>query len=134
MLPSEESFTMFPFKKKQQQSAAPVPGKMALPSAVTIQTRRAQHVEEPLGEAIRRVCRENSAITACYLLDARKPDADETGLIIALTVDDEAHQMDQLARQFQQMLRGFPERAPNTMIMSSASFLPRHEGAEFYSR
>lgn len=125
---------MFWFKKRQKQPGPPIPGKFSLSADVPLQTRRAQAVEKSLSEAILGVCRASQEIAACYLLDARKPNTEEIGLIIALTVSDEPHQMDQLAQRFQSMLREFPEQARKTVIMSSATFLAAYEGTEFYSR
>ncbi|HSP61481.1 MAG TPA: hypothetical protein VLQ90_00710 [Pyrinomonadaceae bacterium] len=55
-------------------------------------------------------------------------------LIVALTVDDEAQDMEAAAQQVQIILRQFPTQAPKTFIMSSASFVESYAGAEFYSR
>jgi hypothetical protein len=110
-----------------------VPGKFVLKSAVTIQTRRAQAVDPLLAAAIRRTCEASQHIAACYLLDARKPDTGETGLIIAMTLDDEAAHLDLVTLEFQAMLRQFPAQALMTVIMSSASFT-EYAGSEFYIR
>ena len=64
------------------------PEKFVLSSEMTIQTRRAQAVDPLLSSAIRRVCKEASQVAACYLLDGRRQDNGESGLIIALTVDE----------------------------------------------
>jgi hypothetical protein len=111
-----------------------VPGKFALQSDVTIQTRRAQAVDEQLAAAVKNVCEANPQIIACYLLDARKPESGEMTLLIALTFDDEAAQMDLAGLQFQAMLRQFPVFAPKTFIMSSRAFVKKYKGAEFYVR
>lgn len=127
---------MFFFKRKRQEpkTADAIPGKLVVTSDIHLQSRRAQNVSSLLAEAIRRVCRENDFIMACYLLDLRKPQTGEIGFAIAITVEDEVHQMDSVAQHFQTMLRDFPDMAPKTVIMSSATFLPNHAGAEFYSR
>jgi Tfp pilus assembly protein PilO len=67
-------------------------------------------------------------------LDARKLETGEVALIIAVTLDDEPAQMDSVAQQFQAMLRQFPIQAAKTFIMSSARFIKRHAGTEFYTR
>ena len=110
------------------------PGKFALTSEVTIQTRRAQAVDAQLAAAVRRTCEAIPQLAACYLLDARKPETGETALIIATTLDDEAAHFDSVAQRFQAMLRQFPSQATNTYIMSSARFAPNYAGAEFYVR
>jgi hypothetical protein len=113
---------------------APVPGKFALTSKVTLQTRRAQAVDAQLATAIRRTCEASPQLAACYLLDARKPETGEMALIIAVTLADEAADMDSIAQQFQAMLRQFPTHASKTYIMSSARFARDYAGAEFYVR
>ena len=113
---------------------ASIPGKLRLISKVEVQTRRAQAVDPQLAGAIRSACQSNRCIAACYLLDARKPETEEIVLFIAVTVDDEAAHMDSVAQQFQTMLRQFPIQAPKTFIMSSAGFIERHAGTEFYTR
>ena len=113
---------------------ASIPGKLRLIRKVDVQTRRAQAVDRQLARAIRSACQSNRCIAACYLLDARKPEKDEIFLFIAVTVDDEAAHMDSVAQQFQTMLRQFPIQAQKTYIMSSARFIKRHAGTEFYSR
>src|ERR1700761_9694385 len=94
-------------------------GKFTLTSKVTIQTRRAQSIDSALAAGIRRVCKANQHIVACYLLDGRKPDANEIGLIIALTLDSETDHLELAGLQFQEMLREFPVQALKTVIMSS---------------
>jgi hypothetical protein len=109
-----------------------VPGKFALTSEVTLQTRRAQAVDAQLARAIRRTCEGIPQLAACYLLDAHKTETGEAALIIAVTLADEAAHMDLVAQQFQAMLRQFPTHASKTFIMSSAQFAHRYAGAEFY--
>lgn len=111
-----------------------IPGKFALTSDVAIETRTARGVNVRLAEAVRRTCGAIPHLSACYLLDARKPGTGEMALIIAATLDDEASQMDSVAQQFQAMLRDFPTRASNTFIMSSAQFAQEYAGEEFYIR
>jgi hypothetical protein len=111
-----------------------VPGKFELTSDVTIQARRAQAVDAQLAEAVRGTCAASEHISACYLLDARKPETGEIALIVAVTLDDEAAHMDLVAQQFQAMLRQFPAHASKTWIMSSARFAHDYAGAEFYVR
>jgi hypothetical protein len=111
-----------------------IPGKIELDSDVTLQFRRAQEVDPELAHAVRQVCEQCRHLAACYLLDARRPDTGEMALIIALTVDNEEQNMDEIGQQFQAMLRQFPAQAPRTFIMSSLSFVESYAGAEFYSR
>ncbi len=111
-----------------------IPGKFELATEVTIQTRRAQAVDGQLAAAVRRTCEASQHITACYLLDTRKPETGETALIIALTLDDEAGRMDPVAQEFQVMLRQFPSQASKTYTMSSAGFIHDYAGSEFYVR
>jgi hypothetical protein len=107
-------------------SAPPVPGHFHF--------SRAQAVAGPLEEAIRRVCRDNPSIAACYLLDADTADNQKPKVLIVLTIDDEARHMDSIAWAFQAMLRQFPEQAETTIVTSSGPFLPAYEDTRFYSR
>jgi hypothetical protein len=109
-------------------------GRIELESDITLQFRLAEEVDSELARAVQRVCEQCRQVSACYLLDARRPDTGEMALIIALTVDDEAQDMDVAAHQVQTILRQFPAQAPKTFIMSSASFVESYAGAEFYSR
>lgn len=111
-----------------------VPEKFTLTSDVKLQTRRAQAVDTELAETIRRTCNGIPQLSAYYLLDARKPETQETALIIAVTLDDEAAQMDFVAQQFQAMLRKFLTQASKIFLMSSAQFAHKYAGAEFYVR
>jgi hypothetical protein len=109
-------------------------GKIKLTQDVPLQTRRAQALPAPLADAIHAVCRARTEISACYVLDVRKPETEEVGLIIAVTVDDEVRNLDEVAQAFQIALHDFPEQAHKTFIMSAVTFLPQHEGAIFYAR
>jgi hypothetical protein len=111
-----------------------IPGRIELESDVPLQCRRAQEVDPEFARAVQRVCEQCRQVSACYLLDARRPDTGEMALIIALTVDDEAQDMYVAAQRFQAMLHQFPAQAPKTFIMSSSSFVESYAGAELYSR
>lgn len=111
-----------------------VPGKIELDSDVSLQVCKAQEVDPEFARAVQRVCEQGSQVAVCYLLDARRPDLGETALIIALTVDNEDQNMDEITQQFQAMLRQFPTQAQRTFIMSSSSLVDAHADAEFYSR
>ena len=109
--------------------------KLTLQSDVEIQTRRAQSVNPQFAEAIREVLKTNNEVIACYLLDARKPDSDEIIQIIALTVENEAKDIDFVSQKlWEMMLEKFPDRVATTYIMSSATFKERYSGFEFYVR
>lgn len=110
------------------------PAKFILTKAETWQFRRAQSVNPALARAVRRLCEASKDIRACYLLDTRKSEADELKLTIALSLDDEGTQMDQVAVRFQEMLRKFPAIAQNTAIMSAEPFERDYSGAKFYAR
>lgn len=109
--------------------------KFTLRSDVEIQTRRAQSVDAQFADAIRDILKRNDQVIACYLLDARKPDADDIIQIIALTVEDEANDTDFVAQQiWELMLQKFPDRVGKTFMMSSVTFKERYSGFEFYLR
>jgi len=109
-------------------------GKFLLTADTTFQFRRAQGLDARLAKEIRSVCEASEQINACYLLDARKPDTEEMVLIIAVTLDEEAKYMDLVAQQFQAILQQFPIYSSKTFIMSSASFIDRYAGTEFYAK
>jgi hypothetical protein len=108
--------------------------KIPIKSSVRVDTRRAQFLDVELASEIRRVCGACPELAACYVLDFHKPDADETGVFIALTVDDETHQMEAVARRFIGMLERFPEQAGKIFVLSSRNFVSRYAGTEFYAR
>jgi hypothetical protein len=114
------------------KSRIPAPGTPPVPGR--FQFQRAQAIDDSMAEAIRRVCRDNPSISACYLLDAEMTDPNEKLLLLALTVDDEKRNMDSIAWQVQSMLRAFPQQAESTFTTPSTRFLPAHEDALFYSR
>ena len=114
-------------------SMADIPGKYVVAHDVVVETRTAR-VDQQLATALLGVCQANPHIRACYLLDTRRPGAEEIALTIALTVDNEPANMDSVAQQFQAMLMQFPEQARKTYIMSSDGFLKNHAGSEFYVR
>ena len=109
-----------------------VPGKFAIASDTTVQFRRASTLKPQFTEAIRNVCESNDTIDSCYLLDVRKPNTEEIALHIAITTSDKSQNLDSIALQFQRVLQDFPEQASKTYICSSAPFLERCEGFEFY--
>ena len=108
--------------------------KFALQWDVTMQTRKAQAVDPQFAEAIGQVLRVNNKVIACYLLDARKPNSEEIIQIIALTVEDEAKDLDIVAQQLWEMLQKFPDHVTKTFMMSSVNFRDRYVGSEFYIR
>jgi hypothetical protein len=108
--------------------------KFALQSDTEIQTRRAQNVDLQFSEAIRNVLKANNRVIDCYLLDARKPDTEEIIQIIALTVEDEAKDIDIVSQQLWEMLQKFPDRKGKTFMMSSVTFKDDYLGSEFYVR
>jgi hypothetical protein len=78
--------------------------------ALTIQTRRAQHVDASLRDAIRAACTRSPRISACYLLDSRRPDSGTTALRVAVVLDDEQqceHDDQQLQHAIQSLLDAF---------------------------
>jgi hypothetical protein len=111
-----------------------LPQKFVFRKTETWQFRRAQSLSAPFAQAVRRVCEANRHIQACYLLDTRKEEGSDLKLTIALSLDDEATQMDSAVIQLQEMLREFPEVARNTAIMSAKPFEQDYAGAEFYFR
>ena len=108
--------------------------KFALQSDIEIQIRRAQNVDPQFAEAILNVLNANNSVVDCYLLDARKPDAEEIIQIIALTVEDEEKGIDIVSQQLWDMLQKFPDRVAKTYMMSSHTFKEQYLGTEFYVR
>ncbi len=108
--------------------------KFTLESDETIQTRRAQAVDQKFAEAIHQVLQANNKVVACYLLDARKPNAEETIQIIALTVENEENDLDFVSQQLREMIQKFPKHLGKTFMMSSVNFKDDYLGSEFYVR
>src|SRR5688572_33431144 len=96
--------------------------KFTLESDEAIQTRRAQAVDPQFTEAIYQVLKANNKVVDCYLLDARKPNAEEIIQIIALTVENEEKDLDYVSQQLWEMIQKFPDRAGKTFMMSSVNF------------
>jgi hypothetical protein len=110
------------------------PTKFILTKDQPVMTRRAQSIEPRLSEALLRACRASPEVSACYLLDVKKPNSDDQALHIALTVDDEARCMDQVAQRFWSEIRHFPERAGRIFVLSSKRIADDYAGSEFYLR
>lgn len=110
------------------------PQKFIFLSDDTWQFRKALSIDAAFADAVRRVCRSNDLIRACYLLDARKQEGGEAKLVLALSVKDEGKHLQAVAAQFQDMLREFPTIASNAAIMSAKRFEQAYAGAEFYKR
>jgi hypothetical protein len=120
--------------KRANSPMSDLPQKFVFRKMETWQFRRARSVSKPFALALRRVCEANRAIRACYLLDTRKQEGSDLKLTIALSLDDEANQMDNAVMHLQEMLRKFPEIARNSAIMSAERFARDYAGAEFYVR
>jgi hypothetical protein len=108
--------------------------KLVLSKNVPIETRRAQNLSPPLQAALLKLCEGNSSILSCFVLDARRPDAEAIALIVAVTLKGGQAEMDSIATQFEAMFREFPEQAENALVMSSDNFRDRYAGSEFYVR
>ena len=108
--------------------------KFALQSDIEIQSRRAQNVDRKFAKAIRNVLKSNNKVIDCYLLDVRRLDTEEVIQIIALTVEDEAKDIDIVSQQLWEMLQKFPDRLEKTFMMSSITFKEQYSGTEFYVR
>ena len=100
----------------------------------TIQTRTARSVDPQLEASLRQVCEADEGVLACYLLDAYKPDKDESFLIVAVTVEAEPEDLDGFAQKVWEILQQFPKYVSRTYIMSSRPFRDKYAGSEFYFR
>ncbi len=106
--------------------------KFQLTSTLSIQTRPAQRVNEDFGQVIRAACESDSAIQTCFLIDARNRESKDEFLIIAIT--SENGDFDSIAEKFQGVFEAFPERLPDTCLMSSDGFEGCRAGSEFYNK
>ena len=104
-----------------------------------MQTRRAQNVDASLRAAIRVACTHSPRISACYLLDSRRPDDGKTALLVAVVLERQYEHDDQQYQHAIQplldALRKFPP-PPETWIISASSLgnIERCRGTEFYVR
>jgi hypothetical protein len=103
-------------------------------SDVTIQLGRPQSLDPRFTEGIQRFCQQSPQIAACYILDARRPSTGELTMIIAVTLDDEAKQLDRVIDQLKAILPDLPSQAERTMIMGATPLLLSYAGEEFYLR
>jgi hypothetical protein len=108
------------------------PQRFILQTDQTFQVRPARNTAEHFEEAVRQVCKANSSVLACYLFDIRQVQSDANRLAIALTLENEQTQMDEIAEQFQQMLREFPKLAESTIILSAKPFRDVSKGSAVY--
>jgi len=103
-------------------------------SDVTIQLGRPQSLDPRFTEGIQRFCQASPHIAACYIVDARRPSTGEVTMIIAVTLDDEAKQLDGIIGQFKGILSELPSQAERTMITATTPMLLSYAGEEFYRR
>ena len=96
------------------------------------QARLARNMSGELVAAIRRICERNPSVLACFLLEIRRKPSDAINLAIAVSLQDEATQIDQAVAEFQQMLQEFQEVAQRTTMLSSKPFRSLYSGSEFY--
>jgi hypothetical protein len=85
-------------------------------------------------EGIQAFCRQTSQISACYILDARRPSTGELTMVIAVTLDDEASQLDGVIAAFKGILAQLPSQAEKTIISATTPLLLQYAGEAYYSR
>ena len=85
-------------------------------------------------EGIQRFCQETPHIAACYILDVRRPATGELTMIIAVTLDDEASQLDETINRLKALLPQLPSQAERTMITATTPMLLSYAGEEYYRR
>jgi hypothetical protein len=113
----------------------PLKKECQLPSSeVTIQLGRPQSLDPRFTEGIQAFCRQTPQIAACYILDARRPATDELTMIIAVTLDDEASQLDGVISGFKTVLAQLPYQAEKTVISAATPILLHYAGEAYYSR
>jgi len=113
----------------------PLKRECAVPSSeVTIQLGRPQSLDPRFTEGIQRFCQASPHIAACYILDARRPATGELTMIIAVTLDDEASQLDGVISALKAVLPQLPAQAEKTMITATTPILQSYAGDEFYLR
>jgi hypothetical protein len=103
-------------------------------SEVTIQLGRPNSLDPRFTEGIQRFCQESPHISACYIVDARRPSTGEVTMIIAVTLDDEAKQLEGVVTQFKALLLQLPSQAERTMITATTPVIQSYAGEEFYLR
>jgi len=103
-------------------------------SEVTIQLDRPMSLDPRFTEGIQRFCQDTPQIAACYILDARRPATGELTMIIAVTLDDDAKQLDGIINLFKALLAQLPSQAERTMITGTTPMLLSYAGEEYYRR
>lgn len=112
-----------------------IQNKLAVTADTPLLTRRAQHLDSAISQALTSVCAAIPTVNACYVLDAQKPGENDMKVLIGLTLENEAQELDGVAKQFQDALRQFPQFAENVFITSSSQPLfAKYLGHEFYRK
>src|SRR5437660_9019141 len=113
----------------------PLKRECAVPSSdVTIQLGRPMSLDPRFTEGIQRFCQETPHIAACYVLDARRPATGELTMIIAVTLDDEATQLETVISGFKAVLPQLPSQAEKALITGTTPLLLSYAGEGFYLR
>jgi len=109
--------------------------KLTLSRDTSVLTRCAQSLDAELSKLLLLVCANNFAIRACYILEAQKPGDNDIKFLVAVSLENEAQELDEVAGQFQGALRQFPTFAEKVFIMSAnQSLFSEYQGQEFYRR
>src|ERR1043166_2526594 len=103
-------------------------------SEVTIQLGRPMSLDPRFTEGIQAFCQKTPQISACYILDARRPSTGELTVLIAVTLDDEASQLDGVIIGFKGILGELPSQAERTIISATTPLLLHYAGEAYYSR
>lgn len=85
-----------------------------------------------LSKAIQQVCEQNTKVLLCFLLEARQNEEAESKFVIAISLENEAVYLRDIAAQLQDVLSEFPDIALKTSIMSAGAFKGQFDGNEFY--
>ena len=110
-------------------------GQCSIPSSeVTIQLGRPMSLDPRFTEGIQAFCQQTPQISACYILDARRPSTGELTMVIAVTLDDEAAQLDGVITGFKGILAQLPSQAEKTIISATTPLLLHYAGEAYYSR
>jgi hypothetical protein len=110
-------------------------GQCSVPSSeVTIQLGRPMSLDPRFTEGIQTFCQKTPQISACYILDARRPSTGELTMVIAVTLDDEASQLDGVITGFKGILAELPSQAERTIISATTPLLLHYAGEAYYNR
>jgi hypothetical protein len=102
---------------------------------ISMQGRVAQNTPPELVAAFQQICRNNSVIQACLLVETRQKDAgnQNTKLLVRLVLSDQSR-FDSVTDHFVPVLKAFPVQADNTYLSCTVDEFDRFMPHAIYRR